>query len=159
MGFFETLRRVLSAPASDPDAAETTGPLVIEPGGLTDESGVDSGPAVPPDPVSPYDRSQWRRKLKRILDELPASRHEWDGLIYEARALELDPGWVAECQRQEFLLMVRRVVADRIVTEPEHRKLELARELIGMPESEAEGSLLTIVAEAESFFGKPVRDA
>jgi len=78
--------------------------------------------------------------------------------MYEARALELDPAWVAQSQREEFLLLVRRAVSDRVVTGPEHQKLDLARELIGMPEAEAEEALHAIVSEAESFFGKPVRD-
>src|SRR4051794_37609479 len=156
MGFFDTLRRVLGGDPADTD--EAPGPTVIEPGGILEDSGADAGPAVPPDPTSPYDRAQWHRKLKRILDELPGSRPEWDGLVYEARALELDPEWVASCQREEFLLLVRRVVSDRVVTEAEHRKVELARQLIEMPEAEAEAALHAIVAEAESFFGGPVRE-
>ena len=74
----------------------------------------------------------------------------------EARALKLDPAWVTKCQVDEFLLLVRRAVADRLFTEPEHRKLDLARDLIGIPEAEAEAVLHSIVAEAESFFGKSV---
>src|SRR4051794_9858858 len=121
MGFFDTLRRVLAGGPGDRDA-ETTGPLVIEPGGvLEDGPGADDGEPVPPQPASPYDRAQWHKKLKRVLDELPGSRGEWDALMYDARALELDPSWVAQCQREEFLLLVRRAVSDRVLTEPEHR--------------------------------------
>src|SRR4051794_12027029 len=122
MGFFEALRRVLGG-----GAADEAGPTVIEPGGIIEESGADAGPAVAPAPTSRYDRSQWHKKLKRILDELPGSEREWGDLIVEARALELDPAWVAQCQREEFLMLIRRAVSDRVVTEPEHRKLELAR--------------------------------
>jgi hypothetical protein len=68
----------------------------------------------------------------------------------------LEPEWVAQRQRAEFALQVRRAVADRAVTEPELRKLELAHALIGIPEPEAEGTLHAIVAEARSFFGTPV---
>lgn len=145
MGFFDALRRVLG-PSNPPG---TAAPPAVEEGAPADLRPRDAGA---------YDHTQWRKKLKRILEELPTSRAEWDELQYEARALELDPGWIEECQREEFLLLVRRAVCDRVVTEAEHRKLDLARELIGMPEPEAEATLLLIVAEAESFFGKPVRE-
>ena len=158
MGFLDTLRRVLGADSAETSEAAVP-PVVMEPGGLTEEWGADAGPTVPPVPAGQYDRSQWHKKLKRILDELPASKPEWDALMYEARALELDPEWVAQAQREEFLLLVRRVVSDRIVTESEHRKLDLARELLGVSEAQAEAAVGAIVAEAESFFGKPVRDA
>jgi len=158
MGFVDTLRRVLGRdPAEGGEASTIIGPLVIEPGGVvTGDSGADAGPAVPPDPTTAYDRSQWHKKLKRVLDELPGSQGEWDALMYDARALGLEPGWVAERQREEFLLLVRRAVSDRVVTEPEHRKLDLARELIGISDADAEAILGRVVAEAEAFFGKPV---
>ncbi len=160
MGFVDTLRRVMGRdPAEGADESTRIGPLVVEPGGvMSDDSGADAGPAVPPDPVSPYDRAQWHKKLKRILDGLPGTQGEWDALMYDARALELDPAWLTQCQREEFLLLVRRAVSDRVVTAQEHRKLDLARELIGLPEAEAVEALHAIVSEAESFFGKPVRD-
>lgn len=153
MGFFDALRRVLGAPSS-----EAAVPPAAGPGGIVENAAAGAGPAVPADPVSPYDRAQWRKKLARILDELPRSQGEWDGLTYEARALELEPAWIADCEREEFLLLVRRAVSDRVVSEAEHRKLDLARDLIGMSEADAEAALHAIVAEAESFFGKPVRD-
>jgi hypothetical protein len=53
-------------------------------------------------------------------------------------------------------MLVRQAVSDRHVTEDEHHKLELARDLIGLPEDKAEAILHAIVAEAEAFFGKPV---
>ena len=110
---------------------------------------------APPATVA-YDRDQWRRKLKRILEKLPGSRAEWDDLIWEAGGLGLDTAWVEQCQREEFALLVRRAVADLGVTLQEHHKLELARGLIGLPEDEAEAVLRSIAAEAEAFFGKPV---
>jgi hypothetical protein len=106
-----------------------------------------------------YDQTNWLKKLKRILDGLPESRPEWDDLVAEARALNFDPDWVARSQVDEFMLLVRRAVADGVFTEPEHRKLDLARDLIGIPEAEAEAALSSIVAEAESFFGKTIEGA
>ena len=55
-------------------------------------------------------------------------------------------------------MLIRQAVSDRHVTEEEHRKLDLARDLIGIPEAEAESLLHAIVAEAEAFFGKPVEE-
>ena len=101
---------------------------------------------------------QWHKKLKRILDELPASQAEWPVLMTEARALGFDTTWLQECQLEEFQLMIRQAVSDRHFTEEEHRKLDLARDLIGIPEVEAEAMLDAIVAEAEAFFGKPVEE-
>ena len=77
----------------------------------------------------------------------------------EARAMNFEPEWMTRCQVDEFLLLVRRAVADRHFTEEEHRKLDLARDLIGIPETEAEAALHSIVAEAEVFFGRPVDGA
>ena len=65
---------------------------------------------------------------------------------------------MAERQREEFEFVVRRAVADRVVSEEEHRKIDLARKLIGMSEADAEQILHSIMAEAEAFFGTPVKD-
>ncbi len=146
MGFFDTLRRVLGQkPATDKVSAAWGLNESAEPQGLGDPKA--------------YDRVQWQKKMKRILDELPASRHEWDELMSEARALHFDPEWLTRTQVDEFLLLVRRAVSDRHFSEEEHRKLDLARDLIGIPEPEAEAALHAIVAEAESFFGKSVEGA
>ena len=146
MGFFETLRRVLGqAPANDKVAAAWNLDTDGEPAESKPQA--DSGE---------FDRTQWQKKLKRILDELPASQHEWDGLMTESRALHFDEEWVTKCQVDEFMLLIRRAVSDRHFTEVEHRKLDLARDLIGIPEPEAEAALLSVVAVAEAFFGKSV---
>lgn len=65
---------------------------------------------------------------------------------------------MADRQREEFAFLVRHAVADRVVSEEEQRKLDLARKLIGMPEAEAEQILHAIMAEAKAFFGTPVKD-
>ncbi|HEV3162559.1 MAG TPA: hypothetical protein VGZ22_00865 [Isosphaeraceae bacterium] len=106
-----------------------------------------------------YDRAQWRKRLSRLLEQLPQSQGEWEPLMAEARALGLDPAWVKASEREAFSLLIRRVVADRVVTGMEHRKLDLARDLIGIPDAEAEAILHAIVAEAEQLFGKPVEGA
>ena len=49
----------------------------------------------------------------------------------QALAPTADPAWVLETQKAEFLLMMRGAVSDRRVTEGEHRRLDLARDLPG----------------------------
>lgn len=149
MGFFETLRRVL---VGAPHASDDRRPV---PAATPDRD----PPPVQPGAPGVYDQQQWQKKLKRILDELPDSQSKWPDLLAEARALNFDPDWVDRCQLEEFQLLVRRAVSDRHVTEAEHRKLDLARDLIGIPEADAEALLHAIVAEAEAFFGKPVEDS
>jgi len=148
MGFFNTLRHVLSGDRQQPAAAQS------DPGPARDHD----RDATVPEPGTPgaYDLQQWRKKLKRILAELPVSKPQWADLMAEERAMGFDPAWVRMCQLEEFQLLVRRAVSDRHFTEAEHRNLDLARDLIGIPEAEAVAILHAIVAEAEAFFGKPV---
>jgi hypothetical protein len=147
MGFFDTLRRVLTGEHRIPDP---------EPGpGLGSDPTRSEAPTPGPEV---YDRIQWQKKLKRILAELPDSKPEWTTLLTEARALGFEPDWIRGCQLEEFRMLIRQAVADRHVTEAEHRKLDLARDLIGLSEAEAETILHAIVAEAEAFFGKPVEE-
>lgn len=107
--------------------------------------------------ISDYDREQWRKKLKRLLAELPASESEWEDLDQEAGSLGFGKDWIKTTSRQEFSLLIRKIVSDREVTDKEHHSLELARALLGIPDQEAEVLFHTIVAEAEAFFGKKVR--
>jgi hypothetical protein len=129
MGFLETLKKVLGGGPEDKAAGHA------------------------------YDCSQWRKKLTRVLDELPASQEEWEPLMAEARSLKIDPDWVKGSLREEFALMMRRAVADGVLTGMEHRKLDLARDLIGIPDAEAEATLHAIVAEASTFFDRSVDGA
>jgi hypothetical protein len=154
MGFFDTLRRTLGG-----GSGWTPSPREVEARFL----GVDPDD-LPLSPETPfesgvYDRAQWAKKLKRVLAELPASRADWEDVASEARAMDFDPEWVARCGRDEFTLLVRRAVADRVVTEAEHHKLDLARDLIGIPDAEAEAILHAVVTEAETFFGGTVEGA
>jgi hypothetical protein len=155
MGFFDTLRRVLGGDR-ETEVGAPAGDAVTDVGGAEQEPGTPTPPDDPAAEAASYDRVQWVKKMKRILDELPASRPEWDELMAEAGALNLEPDWVMRTQVEEFMLLMRRAVSDRRFTDAEHRKIDMARELIGIPEPEAEAALNTVVAEAESFFGKPV---
>jgi hypothetical protein len=154
MGFLDALRRSLggeSSPEFTPREVEGAF-LGVDPDTLpiADETPFESGP---------YDREQWAKKLKRVLAELPDSKPEWNDMAAEARTMDFDPEWVAQSYLDEFTLMVRRAVADRVVTDAEHRNLDLARDLIGNPDAQAEAILHEIVAEAETFFGKSVEGA
>jgi hypothetical protein len=153
MGFFDALRRVLGGHHSQAHGLADSG--------LAKAWGLDAPVAEKPasEEASAYDRAQWLKRLKRILAELPASKGEWTVLVADAKALHFDPKWLEECQREEFRLLVRRAVSDRKFTEAEHRKLDLARDLMGIPEAEAEEILHAIVAEAETFFGRSVEGA
>jgi hypothetical protein len=152
MGFFDSLRKALHLGAAGPPSPELAAAWGLRDDGA--EAGHDAA-----DDASAYDRTQWHKKMKSILGELPASEPQWAELMTEARALNLDPDWVMKRQVDEFMLLIRRAVSDRHVTEQEHRKLDIARDLIGIPEAEAEAALHSVVSEAESFFGKSVEGA
>jgi hypothetical protein len=146
MGFFDTLRRVLPGELHPPAPSQEDDEPVLETRVAAGDAGV-------------YDRVQWRKKLQHVLDNLPGSRSQWPDLITESRALGFEHDWTHQCQIDAFALMVRHAVADRQFTEDEHRKLDLARDLIGLPDAEAEAILHGVIAEAESFFGKPVEES
>jgi hypothetical protein len=162
MGFFDALRRVLTH-ETHAHVPDDTKMKIRHAWGLEDEpSSEENAPATPAvplsGPASAYDRSQWEKKLRKILEDLPGSELGWHDLMTEAHALELDPAWIDERQREGFAFLIRKAVSDRVVSEDDHRKLDLARKLIGLPEAEAERTLHAIMAEAEAFFGSPVKD-
>ncbi|WP_435011168.1 hypothetical protein P12x_002466 [Tundrisphaera lichenicola] len=154
MGFLNALRRSLGGGATpEPTSREVEARFLgVDPDTLPIADGVpfDSGE---------YDRVQWTKKVKRVLGELPGSEAEWPDVAAEAKAMGFDPEWVKQSCLDEFTLLVRRAVSDRVVTEAEHRKLDLARDLIGIPDAEAVAILESIVADAESFFGGTVEGA
>ena len=154
MGFLDSLKRALGT-----DAGTDKG--LADASNLNDTDEQDNPPPVEPEPFhgGEYDLKNWRKKLKRILNELPASRGEWATHLAEGLALGIKPDQLATWLRDEFALLVRKIVADRVVTEAEHRKLDLARELLHIPDAEAEGVLREVVAEAESFFGGTIEGA
>ncbi len=157
MGFFDALRRVLTGETDQ----TRHDPRAIEARYFDDAGEADEGPIAEAAPFESgkYDRAQWAKKLKRVLDELHDYRAQWDDVVAEARAMGFDPEWVSRRQRDEFMMLLRRTVADRVVTESEHRKLDLARDLIGIPDAEAVAALNEVIAEAESFFGDKVEGA
>jgi hypothetical protein len=165
MAFFDSLRRVLG---TQPLTSGGDPVRMAEGWGYSDSAHPEFPRRVPaadptemaePPHASDYDVEQWRKKVKRILEKLPASQPEWDPMLAEGRALGLDDQFMLKSQIDEFMLLVRRAVADRHITEQEHRNLDMARTLIGMTEEDAESLLHAIAAEAQEFFGKPVDGA
>jgi hypothetical protein len=151
MGFLDTVRRVLHIENHPARGVEHAWGL--------DEDTIASeeNAALEAQEAGLYDRTNWQKKMQRILQELPASAPQWQELMTEAKALQLDPSWIKQCELAEFKMLVRRAVSDRHFSEREHATLDLARDLIGLPEDKAEAILHGIVAEAEKFFGKDVR--
>jgi hypothetical protein len=151
MAFLDALRRSLggeSTPKFSPREVEAAF-LGVDP---------DTLPIAEETPfnASNFDRTQWSKKLKRVIEGLPETRAEWDDVVAESKALGFEADWVALRARDAFTLLVRRAVADRVVTDAEHRKIDLARDLIGLSDADAEAILQKVVEEAESFFGKSV---
>ncbi len=151
MGFLDALQRALGGqPDPGPTARQVEAAFLgVDPDTLpiADETPFESGV---------YDRVQWAKKVKRVLAELPGSQGDWDDVAAEARAMDFEPEWVTQTCVDEFTLLVRRAVADRVITDAEHRRLDLARDLIGLPDVQAEAILHKVVTEAESFFGKAI---
>ena len=157
MGFFDALRRALSH-ETHAHVPYDSRKRIRDAWGLEDEASAAPAPGPESPGASAYDRSQWTKRLRRILDELPGSQDQWRDLMTDAHALALEPEWIAQQEREGFAFLVRAAVSHRKVTEEEHRKIELARKLIDLPEARAEEILHSIMAEAEAFFGAPVQD-
>jgi hypothetical protein len=162
MGFFDALRRVLHHD-THAQVDHDTKKRIRDVWGLDDEEPESRGERQAAEETaagtaSTYDRSQWDKKLRKILGDLPGSQPSWHDLMTEAHALAFEPAWIADRQREAFALLIRKAVSDRVVSEDDHHKLDLARKLIGIPEAEAERVLHDIMAEAEAFFGTPVKD-
>jgi hypothetical protein len=160
MGFLDVLKGFLSK-AAHPGASDAR-TRMREAWGLDDESAAASpepsttAPSADAESASRYDVEQWLKKLRRIFDGLPDSKNEWAALTTEARAYGLDDAWISERLAEEFTLLIRSVVADRVLSEADHERIEAARKLIGISESQAETAVHAIVAEAEKFFGQAV---
>jgi hypothetical protein len=166
MGFLDSLRNLTGLSGDrDHDSRRLIDSPDTDDGGSAHPEFPGRVPAANPDAMAAppatgaYDREQWRKKLGRVLGSLPRSEPEWADLRQEAGALNLPEDWLARTYREEFGMMVRKIVADSKVTPDEHQKLDLARSLMGISDEEAESALKTIVGEAESFFGKTVEGA
>jgi hypothetical protein len=157
MGFLDSLRR--SVGVAPTEGLGPINPRLAGARGVEDEG--DPASASEPEPFhgSEYDRKNWRKKLKLNVDALPDGRDRFREHLAEGLALGIEPETMVAWGREEFTMLVRRVVADRVVTEAEHRRLDMARELLDIPDPEAVAILQTVVADAERFFGGAVEGA
>jgi hypothetical protein len=156
MGFLDALRRTFGGTAArDREQARR----LAEAWGLG-ESGAEDGvpsPDMTTEPVSSYDRRLWSNKLRLLLTEkLPVSRQEWDDVLADGQALGFEPDWIEQQQRAAFDLLIRKIVADGVVTPLEHDKIEQARSLVGLSEAEAEDTLKRVVDEARAVLGREI---
>ena len=101
MGFFSALKRLLPH-ASHAEASDESRQRIRAAWGLDDEEvdtdTADRGDDSPPPNAargtnaSAFDRAQWQKKLRRILDELPGSQPQWHDLMTDAHALSARTG-------------------------------------------------------------------
>lgn len=161
MGFFNTIGRLLRAP-DDSSLSERDRTRLLDAWGLAEVSRSEesesnaTGKLIATDNASEYDRTQWQRRLRTILNGLPDSKDQWSDLNSDAAALGFDGEWVRTRQREEFELLVRRAVADGRFSPQEHRNIDLARVLLDLSEGEAEQIVTAIVGEAEEIFSREV---
>lgn len=157
MGLFDLLHGARDRASAMDERARTR---LLEAWGLAEDEVADPAPRpIPADSALDFDRAQWIRKLKHILEELPDSEPRWEQLVRDARAKGFDEPWMRGMMLSEFALLVRRAVSDRVFTDREKRKLDLARSLVGLNEAEAEAIYASVVKEAEAFFGEQVEGA
>lgn len=159
MGFLKTLERLVGLGAAEPEEERARFLAAWESYG-------DERPEVPEFPSDKvmgadetgldYDRAQWLKKLKRVLEDLPESRPTWSQLEAEVKTLGLAPEWVSRAYRAEFTMLVRQKLADCGLNSSERETLELARELTGLSNEEALAILREVTREAQSFFGRDV---
>ncbi len=142
MGFLNALKQLLGNPPAVPEDSDAR-PKVDDDLEMTI---ADKGDLVG------FDREQWRRKLRKVVEDFPESKPELALIESEARALGFEPSWTKACCLEEFTWMVRRAVCDRVVSPAEHLRLDEVRGLLGISESEATAILSSIVDEAETLF-------
>ena len=132
MGFFNALKRLLPH-ASHELASEESRQRIRAAWGLDDDESDTAGRgddhALPATKTgsnaSVFDRAQWQKRLRRILDGLPGSQPQWHVLMTDAHALQLEPDWIADRQREEFAFIIRRAVADKVISEEDHGMVQL----------------------------------
>lgn len=166
MGFFAALSRILGDDRPTPARATDDRDRLLQEWGLSDTAHPEfpSGKvpaadpaemAAPPEP-SGFDRGLWFKKLKHLLEKLPDSESQWDDFLADAGALGIPEEESRRAMREEFVLLIRRAVADSVLEPQERRKIELARSLIGLSDAEALSLLNEVATEAESFFGRKI---
>lgn len=149
MTFLDRLKELGRDPnaraAVEADIALPASPIATSPEGNAELAGT----------ASAYDRNLWRKKLRSVLDRLPASEPEWHDFVADAVALGLSREWIDAQLLAEFEWLIRRVISDRIISPQEERQLETARILIGVADADARRMLERSVAELQALYRPP----
>ena len=105
-----------------------------------------------------YDRKMWSKKLRHLITEkLPVPEQEWHDFLADAAALGFDQAWVEAEQRDAFALLLKRIVADGVISGDEQHTIDLARVQLGFTDQQAMRLLDRVVAEAEALLGRKVQ--
>jgi hypothetical protein len=161
MGFLDFIKKIIGNDASVPTEDRAR---LAQAWGLSEEELAPPGSEAQPGDATAlaiagsgdYDRARWQKKLRFLLDKLPDSRDQWDDFLSDAHALGFDREWLATVKKEEFGLLVRRLIADRLLSPAEHDQLDLARKLLDITEPQAEEIVHRVIEEAETIFGRKI---
>lgn len=160
MGFLDALKHVFGdTPARDREQREK-----LAAAWNVDEDLFDAAPAAHDEDAgaiqgaTQYDRRMWSKKLRHLLiEKLPIATAEWHDFLADAHALGFDDAWVAQEQRNAFGDLLRKAVADGVITPDEQHTIDLARRQIGLSDADGERMLKTVLADAERMLGHSVK--
>lgn len=112
-----------------------------------------------PEPDDPtghsFDEHLWRGRLTHLCSEIHAKTdlaNQIKILLGEAKNLNIAPQAIFESAQAAFESAIRQVVADRQVTDDEHRQLDDLRDALGLPDVLAADILEKIADEARTVF-------
>lgn len=110
-----------------------------------------------------YDELMWRKKIARmVIDPAEIGRENFQARLaeiwHESHALGLSPEAIFETARNAFHGAVRHVVADRVITQTEHRYLEMLQDTFGLPGEMAAQITQEVTREAETIFAARIEN-
>jgi hypothetical protein len=157
----DSIRRVLGSRSANQDREQFR--KLAQAWGL-DESALDNAATTQsPDEAgriqgpSAYDLRMWSKKLQHLVtEEKPIAVDAWRDFMADATALGFDPEWINQQRHDAFSTLLRKAVADGIVTGEEHELIDLWRLRLGLSEAEAEQTLERIVSEASAHLGRDI---
>lgn len=110
----------------------------------------------PDDPTGQgYDEHLWRGRLANLCSEIHDRTdlaEQVKILMGEAHNLAIAPQAIFETAQAAFESAIRQVVADRQVTDDEHRQLDDLRDALGLPDVLAADILEKVADEARTVF-------
>lgn len=110
-----------------------------------------------------YDGLMWRKKIARmVIEPAEIGRENFQAHLAEiwneSHALGLSPEAIFETAKTAFRNAVRHVVADRVITQAEHRYLENLQETFGLPGEMAARITQEVITEAETIFAAKIEN-